>query len=219
VTPKTDPHPGPAEARLEAKRRRVSSAARIALSDGGGLTDRVVADVSEQAGVHVTAFRVLFPTDDSLLDAVNEVLVEECADRLRGGVARFVPAEGQTSFSAAARALAESLPLDRGSIVIRADRRLRALRRGSDGAPAAAAERRYVEALVEVLDDMVHKLGRRFSWPPMVAVRLILDTYERSFEAWLLGGNDESQFHLSTYVGRTLPMLLEQFTEPAADQR
>lgn len=40
----------------------------------------------------------------------------------------------------------------------------------------------------------------------------ILDTYERSFEAWVLGGHEESDFPDSSYVRRTLPTLLEELS-------
>jgi len=77
------------------------------------------------------------------------------------------------------------------------------------------AERRFLAALADVITQMMTKLGREFAWPPALAVRVILDTYERSFEAWLMGGYPESQFSSSSYVQRTLPSLLEQLSAPA----
>ena len=59
------------------------------------------------------------------------------------------------------------------------------------------------------------KLDRAFVWPPRLAVRVILDTFERSFEAWLLSGNPEAGFPSSLYVRRTLPTILEELTRPA----
>ncbi|MBC7763057.1 MAG: hypothetical protein H7201_14945 [Candidatus Saccharibacteria bacterium] len=72
-------------------RRRITVAARVSLATGGGANERLVSDVCEQIGLHPHAFRSLFPTDDVLLDAVNDLLVEECAQRLRGGVSAFTP--------------------------------------------------------------------------------------------------------------------------------
>ncbi|TFC72040.1 hypothetical protein E3O45_13610 [Cryobacterium sp. TMS1-20-1] len=101
------------------------------------MKQKLVSDVCKQIGLHPHACRSLFPTDDVLLDAVNDLLVEECAQRLRGGVSAFTPK--------------------------------------GDG--------------------------------------VILDTWERSFEAWLLSSYTESNFSESPYIARTLPALLEQVSE------
>ncbi len=195
-------------------KRRITAAARVALSSGGMVTEHLIADVCEQVGVHHQAFRVFFPIDDELLDAVNDLLVDECADRLRGGVARFSPTNGASSFVEASIALAKSWPLDRGGMIIRANRRLRALQGGDSGGRVVLAERRFVGALADVLTEMMTTLERRFSWQPALAVRVILDTFERSFEAWILSGRGESEFPTSPYVQRTLPTLLEELSVP-----
>ena len=41
---------------------------------------------------------------------------------------------------------------------------------------------------------------------------MVLDTYERSFEGWLLGLNEESTFHESAYVREVLPLILRDAT-------
>ncbi|MDJ0335980.1 hypothetical protein QMG83_12160 [Salinibacterium sp. G-O1] len=197
-------------------RRRITVAARVALATGGGVNQRLVSDVCEQVGLHPHAFRSLFPTDDVLLDAVNELLVEECAERLRGGVSAFAPTGGDSGCAEAALALARSWPLDRSAMIIRADRRFRALHRGEGDRTVTAAERRFVEVLTSVFDLLLLKLDRTFSWNPTLAVRVILDTWERSFEAWLLDGHTESTFSQSPYIARTLPALLEQVSEPTS---
>lgn len=203
---------GRAEQQRATTLRRITVATRVALSSDGALTEHVIADVCDQVGIHQHALRVLFPTDDDLLDAVNEVLVDECADRLRGGVERFTPGDGNR-FAAASVALAESWPLDRGGMIIRANRRLRALQ-GDDGGHVVLAERRFVGALTDVLTGLMTKLDRRFSWQPALAVRVIIDTYERSFEAWVVGGHPETDFAESPYVQRTLPTLLQELSAP-----
>lgn len=173
----------------------------------------LVSDVCEQIGLHPHAFRSLFPTDDVLLDAVNDLLVEECAERLRGGVSAFTPKGDGSGCAEAALALAKSWPLDRSAMIIRAERRFRALHTGEGDRTVTAAERRFVSVLIGVFDELLPKLDRTFSWNPTLAVRVILDTWERSFEAWLLDGHTESNFSESPYIARTLPTLLEQVSE------
>jgi hypothetical protein len=87
---------------------------------------------------------------------------------------------------------------------------------GGGGVAAAAAVRSFVERLVPVFEDLIGKLDRRFTWSPMLAVRVIVDTYERSFESWLLMGNREEDFDASPYAMRTLPVLLRGTSEPVA---
>ena len=79
--------------------KRVVYAARAALSVGRGVSPELIADICAQIGLHPHAFRTLFPTDDALLDEVNEVLVSECADRLKAGIARFRPVDRATRCS------------------------------------------------------------------------------------------------------------------------
>ncbi|TDW29200.1 hypothetical protein [Cryobacterium psychrophilum] len=194
-------------------RRRITIAARVSLATGGGVNQRMVSDVCEQIGLHPHAFRSLFPTDDVLLDAVNELLVEECAERLQGGVSAFTPKGDGSEFTEAALALAKSWPLDRSAMIIRAERRFLALHKGEGDRTVTAAERRFVSVLTSVFNGLLPKLDRTFSWNPTLAVRVILDTWERSFEAWLLDGHSESSFFESPYIARTLPALLEQVSE------
>jgi AcrR family transcriptional regulator len=201
---------------------RLTRAARVALGSGRALDERLIADICEQNGVHPTAFRRFFPTDDALLDAVNEQLVHDCVARLRSAVDAFEamadPAGDPVEI--AARMLADSWPLDRGGLILRAQRRLRALTAHGVGGgdAAAAAERSFVERLVPVFEDLMRKLDRTFAWPPMLAVRVVVDTYERSFESWLLMGNRENDFDASPYATRTLPVLLRETSAPRSEQ-
>ena len=199
-------------------KRRVTLAARIALSGGGGIDQHLIADVCESVGIHPHAFRQLFPTDDDLFDAVHSSLVEEAATRLQACVDRFEPLSPETRFQDAARELAEAWPIERGGMTIRADRRASALAGRVSGPALLASERHFVQALVTILSELVAKLGRTFDHSPTLAVRVILDTFERSFEAWILEGHPDSRFAESPYILRTLPTLLEQFTSPTYNE-
>ena len=207
------------EIQRQAVMARLATAARVPLAESGGVTPQLIDDVCRQVGVHPHSFRALFPDDDAFLDAVTDGLVEDCAARLRGGVAAFEPsaeAAGGSSvaFAEAAVALADSWPLDRDGMLIRADRRARALRRSDGGSAVLKAEKLFLDALVDVHSELMAKLGRRFARSPVRSVRVILDTYERAFETWLLTGADAAGFHSSPYVQRTLPTLLENMSEP-----
>jgi AcrR family transcriptional regulator len=208
------------EIQRQAVMARLATAARVPLAESGGVTPQLIDDICRQVGVHPHSFRALFPDDDAFLDAVTDGLVEDCAARLRGGVAAFEPSAaamaqgGPAAFAEAAVALADSWPLDRDGMLIRADRRARALRRSDGGSAVLKAEKLFLDALVDVHADLMAKLGRRFASSPVRSVRVILDTYERAFETWLLTGADAADFHSSPYVQRTLPALLEDISVP-----
>jgi hypothetical protein len=195
--------------------RRTARAARILLSTGTEITDALIADLCDQIGMHPRGFRNLFPTNEALLDTINDDLIEECASRLRHGVEQFHPtALGDEGFIQAATTLARAWPLDRSGLIIRASRRLRALRDVNSGQSALDGDRRYVGELTDVLTLLMERLQREFLWSTALAVRVILDTYERSFEAWVLAGHDENDFPDSPYVQRTLPRLLSEVSNP-----
>ncbi|MEB4615607.1 hypothetical protein [Leucobacter sp. M11] len=213
------PAPTPQSLALrESTRERLVSAARARLASGEEATPRLVEELCRDTGVRPASFRALFPGPEGLLDAVNDQLVEECASRLRLAVTDFVPtpgASGEAALVEAAAAMGAARPLDRSSLVIRQTRRSQALRLGVGSAGAAQAERRFVGALSDAFESLFAAQGRRFSWPPVLAVRIILDTYERSFEAWLLDGNAEGDFVNAPYISRSLPDLLARLSEPA----
>jgi hypothetical protein len=194
--------------RQRRSRLLVAKAARAALSFDGKLTAPVIEDACEQAGIHPHAYRVLFPTTDALLDEITQLLVAEAASRMERMIAQFLP-EGDhpDDLARAAICLARSSPLDRAGLMIRVERRIAAVRRRDDGDVVAGSEDALIAVLVEILRALLGKLGRRFSWPPHLLAGVVLDTYERSFEGWLLGPNDESTFHESDYVREVLPLI------------
>ncbi len=150
------------------------------------------------------------------MDAVHAVLVDECVQRLRSGVDQFATdSTDESAIARAAVAIARSSPLDRTSLIIRSQRRVASLRSAAGPAGVADGEKMFVTALDGVFTDLFRKLHRRFSWPSELAVRVILNTYERSFETWLLRGADETRFFESAYVRRTLPTILAQVSAAA----
>lgn len=196
----------------------VAKAARAALSFDGRLTTPTIEDACEQAGIHPHAYRVLFPTSDALLDEITQLVVAESASRMEWMVEQFLPEGDHTDdLARAAICLARSSPLDRAGLMIRVERRIAAVRRRDGSDAVAGSEDALIAALVDILRALLGKLGRRFSWPPHLLAGVILDTYERSFEGWLLGLNDESTFHESVYVREVLPLILRDATTEGVD--
>jgi len=213
--------PGPSIRSAERQRRSrllVAKAARAALSFDGKLTAPTIEDVCEQAGIHPHAYRLLFPTTDDLLDEITQLLVAESAGRMERMIAQFLPeGDHHDDLARAAICLARSSPLDRAGLMIRVERRIAAVRRRDDGDTVADSEDELIAVLVEILRALLGKIGRRFSWPPHLLAGVVLDTYERSFEGWLLGLNDESTFHESDYVREVLPLILRDATTESSD--
>ena len=197
--------------RQRRSRLLVAKAARAALSFDGRLTAPTIEDACEQAGIHPHAFRVLFPTTDVLLDEVARLLMAEAASRMERMIEQFIP-EGDhpDDLAQAAICLARSSPLDRAGLMIRVERRIAAVRRRDGG--DAGSDDALIAVLVDILRALLGKLDRRLSWPPHLLARVVLDTYERSFEGWLLGLNEESTFHESDYVREVLPLILRDAT-------
>lgn len=197
------------------RRRLVAGAVLHVAAAGTGVDGRLVDDVCGQAGVTPQMFRTLFPDEGAFLDAINDSLVDECVSRLSAAVSRFHPAGvGDDALVEAAVALAEAHPLTRAGMLILASRRLRALEHAAGGRRIAEAERQYAGRLLDTFAELLARLDRHFTWPQLLAVRVILDTYERSFELWVADGGREDAFASSPYVRRTLPRLLGEMSAP-----
>lgn len=194
---------------------RIIRLARALLPITDRITDEFVHDLSNEVGIAPAAFRTLFPTNDDLLREVNQHLIQECMDRLR--VLPDGVLDGTVDLATAARSLATAWPIDWAGVTIRAKERAAALTNPQLAQTVLSAERSYAPAILEVLVELLRRTGRRFSWPPLLAARVVLLTYERSFEAWLMSGANERAFPESPYVRETLPRLLDQITEPLVD--
>ncbi len=70
------------------------------------------------------------------------------------------------------------------------------------------SERAFLPALLDAFELLLSRIDREFEWQPALAVRVVILTYERSFESWILAGGNESSFSESSYVRNTLPALL-----------
>ena len=79
---------------------------------------------------------------------------------------------------------------------------------GARSEDVIASERAFLPALLEAFELLLSRIGREFEWQPALAVRVVILTYERSFESWILSGGSESSFSESSYIKNTLPALL-----------
>ncbi len=76
------------------------------------------------------------------------------------------------------------------------------------------SERAFLPALLEAFELLLSRIGRRFEWQPALGVRVVILTYERSFESWIASGGNEKSFPESSYVRHTLPALLLGVSRP-----
>ncbi|WP_448808515.1 hypothetical protein [Agromyces bauzanensis] len=205
-----------------AARTRVLTLARALLPLSDGVSNDLVAELCSQAGISVPAFRRLFPTNADLLRGMNQQLIDECATRLSAATDRFRPPTGDDDLKAAAVALAEAWPMDWAALTIRSRERADALAGRIPHPEVVEAERSFVPALLDAFLTLMVRLNRQFVWPPVLAVRVVILAYERSFEAWIMAGGNERTFASSPFVTHTLPQILAGLSrpiEPASPRR
>ncbi|MBS1673360.1 MAG: hypothetical protein JSS74_05280 [Actinobacteria bacterium] len=197
-------------------RARVITLARIMLPTWDGSLPALTAELRRESGLADGTFRTLFPTDRDLLQAVDHELLEECAQRTRSAAESFDPEDhpGETPETAISIALAHARPLDWSSLTIRLRERQLAASTGARSEDVLESERAFLPALLEAYELLLARIGRRFEWQPALAVRVLILTYERSFESWILAGGNEKSFAESTYVQHTLPALLLGVSRP-----
>jgi hypothetical protein len=191
------------------------SAARAVIAGNGRLDYVLLDEVSYQLERPPATLRALFVDDESLLDAVNEQLVEECADRLQAALERLTHSgDAERDIRQFARVIAQAAPLDYAGLVFRTARRWTALRSGDGSTRAVAAESAVVDRLGLILASGFQRIGREPAWDGHLVARVLISTYERSFEAWILQGGHDTDFVDSAFIRRTLPQLLTMVSRP-----
>ena len=214
-----DTPPSPrVEATRSSNRSRIVTMARILLPTWNGSLSELRAQLQREAGFAEGPFRTLFPDDRDLLQAVDHALLEECAQRVRSAAEAFDPDahSGEAPEVALSVALAQAYPLDWSSLTIRLRERLLAASTGARSEDVLEAERAFLPALLDAFELLLGRIGRRFAWQPTLAVRVLILTYERSFESWIMSGGNEQSFARSSYVQQTLSELLLGVSEPVA---
>jgi hypothetical protein len=197
--------------------RRFVHTVRVHIDAGASIDERLFQDVAVHLGLRPHGWRSYFESSDHVLDLINDMLVEECASRLRAAARRCEPLADQSEgLRALSVAIAKAIPIDRSAIVVRLERRLRAFRRPDEGPSAATAERLFVREAADAMHDMVRMIGRDFTWPAVLAVRAVFATYERALEAWILNGGSGMTFVDSPFIMQTLPSMLDQMTAVSA---
>lgn len=206
--------------RVDASRRqsraRVITLARIMLPTWEGSLPALVAELRAETGLGDGAFRTLFPADRDLLHAVDHELLEECAQRVRSAAESFDPEQnpGVPPEVAMSVALADARPLDWNSLTIRLRERQLAASTGARSEEVMESERAFLPALLDAFELLLSRIGRRFEWQPALGVRVVILTYERSFESWVMSGGNEKSFSESSFVRHTLPALLLGVSRP-----
>ena len=204
-----------ARQRQQDARRRLVMHIRSQASDPDDGSDWT--GLGESVGVTRGALLALFRDEHDLLDAVNDALVAETKDRLRSATdaVRSTPKTGdEADVRALVCAVVRSCPLDRSSLLVRAERRRRALRRVDLTHAATRAERRFLDAVQSDIAALLAAIGREARPTLSVAARAFLNGYERAFEAWLLNGGSERNFEQSGFAQHELPALALALSRP-----
>ncbi|WP_086840325.1 TetR/AcrR family transcriptional regulator [Amycolatopsis kentuckyensis] len=200
-------------------RRRVIEAAHDVFSEMG-IRDAPVELICDRAGFTRGAFYSNFASKEELFLAVYEMQMQERTQRLRAAVAEATTAVDPASADAVTRVLQEagvlfmeSLTADETWYLLNAEFRAQALRQPELRAPTAAAERRFHDALAEILLDLLGRLGLRLTVDPESAVITIVRLYETMLERAIL---DELPDRADNrYVTQVLPRLLTALVAPS----
>ncbi|MDX3187350.1 helix-turn-helix domain containing protein [Streptomyces sp. MN03-5084-2B] len=199
-------------------RRRVIEAAYDVFAELG-IRDAPVELICDRAGFTRGAFYSNFASKEELFLAVYEVRMHERTERLRAAVAEAAAAVDPAAADAVTRVLQdagvlfmESLTADETWYLLNAEFRAQALRQPELRAPTAAAERRFHDALAEILLDLLGRLGLRLTVEPHSAVITIVRLYETMLERAIL---DELPDRADNrYLTEVLPRLLTALVAP-----
>jgi AcrR family transcriptional regulator len=200
-------------------RRRVIEAAYDVFTEMG-IRDAPVELICERAGFTRGAFYSNFASKEELFLAVYEVQMQERTARLRAAVAEATATVDPTSPDAVTRVLQdasvlfmESLTADETWYLLNLEFRAQALRQSELRAPTAVAERRFHDALVQILLDLLGRLGLRLTVEPDSAVITIVRLYETMLEQAIL--DELPNTADNRYLTEVLPRLLTALVAPA----
>ena len=200
-------------------RRRVIEAAYDVFTEMG-IRDAPVELICERAGFTRGAFYSNFASKEELFLAVYEVQMQERTTRLRAAVAEATAAVDPTSPDAVTRVLQdagilfmESLTADETWYLLNLEFRAQALRQSELRAPTAAAERRFHDALAQILLDLLGRLGLQLTVEADSAVVTIVRLYETMLEQAILDEIPNSADN--RYLTQVLPPLLTALVAPA----
>ncbi|MEV6824874.1 TetR/AcrR family transcriptional regulator [Amycolatopsis sp. NPDC051102] len=195
-------------------RRRVMAAAYEVFTELG-IRDAPVELICDRAGFTRGAFYSNFASKEELFLAIYEVEMQERAERLRVAVEEAVeaaPGSVDEVLQKAGLLFMESLAADETWYLLNAEFRAQAMRQPELREPAAAAERRFHDALAEILQNLLGRLDLHLTVDPHSAVVTIVALYETMLERAILDALPDKAD--SRYLTDVLPRL---FTALVAD--
>ena len=200
-------------------RRRVMAAAYDVFTELG-IRDAPVELICDRAGFTRGAFYSNFASKEELFLAIYEVRMRERAERLRVAVAEATRTAEPASPGTIDRVLQEagilfmeSLAADETWYLLNAEFRAQAMRQPELRAPTAAAEGRFHDALAEILQNLLGRLGLRLTVDPRGAVVTIVALYETMLERAIL--DDHPAEADSRYLTDVLPRLFTALIAPS----
>ncbi|MGW5744494.1 TetR/AcrR family transcriptional regulator [Amycolatopsis sp. NPDC003861] len=202
-------------------RRRVIEAAYDVFTELG-IRDAPVELICERAGFTRGAFYSNFASKEELFLAVYEVQMQERTERLHAAVAEAAATADPAAPDVVTRVLQdasvlfmESLTADETWYLLNVEFRAQALRQAELRAPTAAAERRFHDALAEILLDLLGRLGLRLTVEPRNAVVTMVRLYETMLERAIL--DELPSTADNRYLTEVLPRLLTALVTRAGD--
>ncbi|MBE1493966.1 AcrR family transcriptional regulator [Amycolatopsis lexingtonensis] len=195
-------------------RRRVMAAAYEVFTELG-IRDAPVELICDRAGFTRGAFYSNFASKEELFLAIYEVEMQERAERLRVAVEEAVeaaPGSVDEVLRQAGLLFMESLAADETWYLLNAEFRAQAMRQPELREPTAAAERRFHDALAEILQNLLGRLGMRLTVDPHSAVVTIVALYETMLERAILDALPDKAD--SRYLTDVLPRLFTALVAP-----
>ncbi|MGK3204312.1 TetR/AcrR family transcriptional regulator [Amycolatopsis sp. MEPSY49] len=195
-------------------RRRVMAAAYEVFTELG-IRDAPVELICDRAGFTRGAFYSNFASKEELFLAIYEVEMQERAERLRVAVEEAVeaaPGSVDEVLQQAGLLFMESLAADETWYLLNAEFRAQAMRQPELREPTAAAERRFHDALAEILQNLLGRLDMRLAVNPRSAVVTIVALYETMLERAILDELPDKAD--SRYLTDVLPRLFTALVAP-----